>query len=235
MKKIMTITVLLINSFYIFAQVAQVGTPTTSIASESKFSWGLKGGINSAILHGGGDNSSLDPFFGYNAGIAFNIPLTKNFYLQTGLDFTNKGATMKYDAYHEMIIKLAYLQVPLLASYYANIRSNNFQWHFNVGPYFAYGILGSADWKESLHGETHRGSIDAFGDLEENSTSVGLSNVGLSRFDGGLSIATGFLISKVVYLGIQFDLGLLNMCGSRYPSDASFYSRTFCVRAGVFF
>lgn len=233
MKKTMILAVLLINSIGVFAQLAQVGTPavptSTNLTPENKFSWGVKFGINFATLHGNGDNSDIKSLFCYNAGVALNIPIVQNFYMQTGMDFTNKGMRIKEsDDYfnYEAKIKLAYLQVPLLMSYYFNL-GNNVQWHFNFGPYFALGVLGSVDEKYSSDYDSESYSYDAFGDLSED-------NMGLSRFDAGLTFATGILINKI-YLGIQYDLGLANMCGSEYSSDSSLKSRTFSIRLGYNF
>jgi hypothetical protein len=101
-----------------------------------------------------------------------------------------------------------------------------------LGPYLAYGILGSANDKYTYtyRGETESDSesIDAFGDPDDE------DNLGLNRFDAGLSFGTGINFGKI-YLGIQYDLGLQNIIDWDDDDDDFLKTRTFSINVGYKF
>lgn len=174
--------------------------------------FGVRGGIN--ISNFGGDdiklndaNTKMDDktaLVGYMAGITLDYELAPAVYLQTGLDFTTKGA--KYETGTSGVsgsLKFTpmYLQVPVHVAFKLPITEST-KIVLGGGAFAAYGVGGkvkssinigdsSADFPES----------DFFGDDT------------FKRFDFGLGINAGVELGKLT-VGVGYDLGLANIAQS---------------------
>lgn len=134
------------------------------------------------------------------------------------------------------------VRVPVQASYRYNIN-NNYQLQVNLGPYFAYGFGGKAyihndEIKERI------GAIDLTGNPEFNYITpmddyngssmldpsqaerdevkiLGVANINDSNsnyvnpFDMGIAVGVGITLSNKYFLGLNYDLGLVNVNGKR--------------------
>jgi hypothetical protein len=98
---------------------------------------------------------------GFTAGVIIDVRLIKNFYLQTGLNYTSVKMTNKFSgeyvetftmtnttyvegwAYDEFTekYKLNYLDIPLIFSYRLKL-SEKINWQINAGPYIGFGFSG---------------------------------------------------------------------------------------------
>lgn len=84
-----------------------------------------------------------------NGGLQVEIPLDEPWYLQTGINYSGKGAnmfittSMKKDSQR---VRLNYLELPVMVDY--KIPSENkHQILLSSGPYIGYGFKGTIAWK----------------------------------------------------------------------------------------
>ena len=202
---------------------------------------GVRAGLNISSLKGEwAPDRSLDykSRAGFQIGAVVDLPVFNGFYVQPGLSFTTRGARKKVtDEGETETTKLQpfYLQIPVLASFRADVsRSVNVQ--VNVGPHLAIGLGGKEKWEYSYDGETEKGDVPFFGKSKEGENG---ERFGAKRFDFGLSFGAGVTIKKHYYVGIQYDLGLVNMAihddEFAYSDKTKFHNGNFAVQLGYNF
>lgn len=156
------------------------------------------------------------------------------------------------------------VRVPVQASYRYNIN-NNYQLQVNLGPYFAYGFGGKAyihndELKERI------GAIDLIGNpkfnyitpMDDNDGSsmldpsqaesdeveiLGVHNINdnnsnyVKPFDMGIAFGAGITLNNKYFLGLNYDLGLINMNGKRMRAldHNSIKNRSFTINLGYNF
>lgn len=223
------------------ALLIEGGGYLSDIQAQDKVTWGIRGGLNISNIggnikdddHWGGDDVSFPAKVGFNLGVIADIELGKSFYLQPGFYYSNKGFKQKYeyseDGYEEKSVEkygLNYFEIPILASYKLNIN-DNLRWEINAGPYIAIGIAGKSKYKEEATDyPDYSVNVPAFGTGEtEVEDSEGdkydTTKGSLKRFDFGLQFGTGLTIKDHYYVGLRYDLGLLNTCDN--AEDGQFY------------
>ena len=213
---------------------------------KGKISYGIRAGLNISNIAGeygpaSEDKLDLDSRAGFHVGAVVDIPITNGFYVQPGLLFTTRGAK-ESDSYSEsgyseemsMKYQPMYLQIPVLASFRADVsRSVNVQ--VNVGPHFAFGLGGKckSEYSDS-DGNSESDKIPFFGKSSEDK-----ERFGAKRFDLGLTFGAGVTIKKHYYVGIAYDLGLMNMAihdeDGAYGKDVKFHNRNFSIQVGYTF
>lgn len=95
-----------------------------------------------------------NPKVGYNFNVTFEYNLPKKFFLQTGVELSNKGSKIKdsgvgdinRDQYEEVWqeegkFNTVYFVVPLMGGYRLPV-SDKIRMNLSLGPYFGYGIGG---------------------------------------------------------------------------------------------
>ncbi len=210
---------------------------------KGKISYGIRAGLNVSNIAGeygpdSGDKLDLDSRVGFHVGGVVDIPITNGFYVQPGLLFTTRGAKDKYtyseSGYSEESsakYRPMYLQIPVLASFRADVsESVNIQ--VNVGPHFAFGLGGKckSEYSDS-DGLSDSEKYPFFGTSTENE-----EHFGAKRFDVGLSFGAGVTFRKHYYIGIVYDLGLMNMAiDKEWSKDAKFHNRNFSIQLGYNF
>jgi hypothetical protein len=128
-----------------------------------------------------GPGSFLNPDGSLAANRSNNF--TDNLYFMGGLEFVNKGMDVG---------SLAYFQVPLYAMYQYKLDGDAGKVFGGLGPYFAYGIAGSA-----------------FGGPD-----------GFKRFDAGLGITAGYEMPQSLSFRLGFDIGLANIQNNGFGDKA---------------
>ena len=119
-----------------------------------------------------------------------------------------------------------YLQIPVLGSFRADVsQSVNVQ--VNVGPHFAFGLGGKEVYDD---GETTVKS-PFFGKSTDDE-----GHFGAKRFDFGLTFGAGVTFKEHYYVGIAYDLGLVNMAiEDEWGKEAKFHNRNFSIQIGYNF
>lgn len=144
---------------------------------------------------------------GINAGAAVGLQVVTGVpvYVEAGLLYTQKGgrgnvayAGGEGTGSRKVTYGLDYLEVPLVAKYFAHIGYESSFQPF-IGGYIAYGV---------------GGTVKDFG-LQKETSSFSDSN--FKRFDGGLRAGFAFQFS-MVYLEAAYDLGLVNVGQNSFGS-----------------
>lgn len=161
-------------------------------AQDKKVTFQARGGLNLSNLTAYDDGTSYKGKVkaGFNIGGIADCRLGNNFYLQTGLMLTSKGAkiegVMIEDGYYtDETINAIYLQVPLYFMYKIELPNNVNKLNIGLGPYVGYGIGGKSSYDLS----TADLSVDTFGD-----------NGQLNRVDAGLGMELQFEMAKFVFI-----------------------------------
>lgn len=156
------------------------------------------------------------------------------------------------------------VRVPVQASYRYNIN-NNFQLQVDLGPYFAYGFGGKA-YIHNDEQKVRIGAIDLTGNPQFNYITpmddydgslmldpsqsendevkiLGVANINdnnsnyVKPFDIGVALGAGLTLSKKYFLGLNYDVGLVNVNGKRALAFGhnSIKNRSFSINLGYNF
>lgn len=194
-------------------------------AQESPIKFGVKAGMNLSNLSG--DTENPQSKIGYQIGITLDYKLTDNFFLHSGVDYTNKGYKEKAETITEveegmeitvsnarLTIDANYLQLPIHIGYVA-YRSNSTNIYFTTGPYIAFGVGG----KTKITGLA---SIPEY-DLRNEffSTKVNTFRKGMLKdLDLGFGAGIGVEYNKLDFK-IGYDFGLINIYSPLENEDQS--------------
>lgn len=200
MKKIISIIALALVGLHVQAQ-----SLWDKSAPDDRLTFGLRAGVNFATTDADEANSTVTH---YHIGLAVDYNIIKSFSISSGLYIVEKGFKGNYPeltrtvtaAYTDTKSNLTatYLQIPLMASWRIEAPSG-VQFHINVGPYFAFGIGGSAVYKPYDMTYAREYDQDTFGDK-----GFWLRN------DVGIKVGIGVLIKKA-YAEVSYDYGLKNV------------------------
>lgn len=189
---------------------------TMGVFAQEKSYFGARAGmnINNIRMSYDGDSESMDSRIGYHVGGVYNISLMKStpLYLETGLYFTNRGAE-----FEGAKINANYLQLPVMISYHFNI-SKKFTIEPAVGGYYAFGVGGKIKDGDD--------EVKIFKDYDGYSVA--------KRSDFGLRFAVGTTFNKHYYLGVGYDLGLMDV-NKDFVDDVKLKNGSFFISLGYNF
>lgn len=212
-RKHLLLTVLLMQSFYLFAQ------------DDSPFQFGIRTGLNLYSTSLKADNITKKVKLGYQVGLSAEYQFSENsFYLQTGVDLMKKGTTLVKEVKlegggtHEwrQSIDMQYLQIPLMAVTKMEVDSDT-KVYFRLGPYIAFGIGGKttqSDKYKDVDKENEENKQDTFGDN------------GLKDLDYGIRFGSGLEFDKFI-VGLEFEYGLANINQSSNELGATYKDNKF--------
>jgi OmpA-OmpF porin, OOP family len=160
---------------------------------------------------------------GLHIGIILEIPISKRFYFQPGLNYTSKGRqyTKYYDStgmaitdsvYAKSKLQLGYMEIPMYFTYKLPLsasRRNNF--FIGAGPYFAF-ILNA-----SMNSQGLTQTNDTTQSYANNKTDLLIGNAvdKYKTFDLGINAKAGFEFGNVTLSG-YFSRGLSNFYTAPY-------------------
>ena len=214
MKKIISIIALALVGLHVQAQ-----SLWDKSAPDDRLTFGLRAGVNFATTDADEANSTVTH---YHIGLAVDYNIIKSFSISSGLYIVEKGFKGNYPeltrtvtaAYTDTKSNLTatYLQIPLMASWRIEAPSG-VQFHINIGPYFAFGIGGSAVYKPYDMTYAREYDQDTFGDKGFwKHQDIGLSgsvNVLIGHFTAGIGYEYGF--SDVAKVFGKFNTRNANM------------------------
>ena len=169
------------------ASYAQYNTGDISIQETNVF-FGARIGIDFARLTGDIDN--VNSRTGLTLGAIFGVKVSEStpIILETGLYYTERGASQPYEGY-KVKTRLSYLEMPILIKYGFDLGHNMAILPY-VGPYFSVGVGGNIkDNKESVNAY----SYDRY-----------------NRPDVGMKFGCGFEYNHL-YLEAGYQLGIANI------------------------
>ena len=177
-------------------------------AQEVKY--GAKAGLNMSNF--GGDAENTDMKIGFQIGGFAEIKISDKFAVQPELLFSTQGAKSEYSESEpgysyseESTVKLNYLNIPIMAKYYATEK-----FYVEAGPQIGFLMSAKEDFDYS---ETFMGTTDS------GSTSEDIKD-GLNSTDFGLGLGLGYNITENVGAGLRYTAGLSNI----YKDAPSGYS-----------
>ncbi|MDO5522649.1 MAG: porin family protein [Bacteroidia bacterium] len=169
-------------------------------AASAQMNLGVKGGLNMSNFVYGDEVTDKNMKIGFHIGLAADYDFAYNMAIQTGLFFTTKGSTVKYEGLVDAEYKenLMYLQLPIHLAYKLDVSPGT-RIVFHGGPYAAYGVAGKRTAKVgSISGEWDVDKM--FGDA-----------VGQYKpFDAGLGIGVGAEFGRFL-VDLGWDFGLVNI------------------------
>lgn len=215
MKKILA----LVAVFVILLSAAEIK------AQEKKVSFGIRAGanlsgqcVNFSEIYSDTYESNVSWKVGFLAGAVLDLKVGKGFVVQPGV-------FAKYQAYDYLSTSIKNLggymrilkgdanyytfQIPLLVSYRVNMSS--LEWQIDAGPYVAFGVGGNNNIEstELILGDTGSSTKTykyKHGFYDKSDGVV----VGNETFDCGLKLGTGLNIKSKYYVGVHYNLGLIN-------------------------
>lgn len=176
-----TLTFITINS--ISAQT------TTQKTTSSESSFGIKGGVNFSNMYTE-DVDDENMLTGFNAGIFAELPISNNIAIRPELNYTTKGAELKYDnalTTGAGKFSLGYVELPLLLQ--AKL-GNTFSLH--VGPYAAYLV------DAKITNKSTNGTFDFENNLNEDD---------FNRLEAGIAAGLGLDFDNFG-IGARYNYGL---------------------------
>lgn len=179
------------KKIFLFAAIILCAVSASAQKGKQSIIWGIRGGLNfpSVSLENDDQAVKTKSRTSFHVGVIADFPQNSTWSIQTGLYLTEKGYRLG-SGKGKTECKPIYLEIPVLASYRYNIK-NSLQLQLSAGPYLAYGVGGniSADDED----------ISVFGE-----------NSNMKRFDLGPHLAAGLLFSKKYYVGIAYEMSLIN-------------------------
>lgn len=146
----------------------------------------ITGGVQAATI----SYSTIVSRVGFHAGLRaskdFKFFTPENsIYGNVAALISLKGGKLENDK-GKTVYNPYYLEIPIHAGY-SHVISDNAKFYYEMGPYFAVGLVGKTDGKT------------VFDDLN------------FRRFDFGLGLRTGVDFYKHFSLGLGYDVGLINV------------------------
>lgn len=205
------------------------GLATKMKAAEEDWAWGMRVGYGWGTLAAGSfanDKFEVTSTPSYSIGLTFDLPLTKNIFLQPGV--TARWGGFKYNQLQSSYSsgdESTIIALPLsLAGVWRISLSKKIKLNLGVGYYWAYNIDG--------------------GSRIYVSTSSGNAGYSIANSDFGMILSPQLRLGNF-FIGIQYDLGLKNVIidgniydrniGSRADEDASARLRNFMFTVGFNF
>jgi len=185
--------------------------------------WGVRIGLSRpTVSTSGGDEGSakIDGKFGLELGPVLYYNLKNNFYINSGLMFSIKTFSDKYDdgeySYSDNL-NMYYLHIPVYVGY--QIPIGKVSTYLQAGPYFGYMLSASENYSDS-----------------ENGSADGSPKDYLNSFDAGLGVMYGINIDRFkIEVGYQYGLtNLLKNSGDYAGSGTANLSSLFLGVSYVF-
>ena len=184
MKKIILSTLFVLAFGFTYAQKAE---------------FGMKGGLNVANQNFDGDGApSTSSLIGFHIGGFVDVKISDKFSIQPELLYSTQGTELNWlnDGVTINSFKLAYINIPVMAKYYASEKFS-----LEAGPQI--GFLTSA----KVNGTSGGTTVDVDAKRFFNST------------DFGINFGAGYDFTKKISAGIRYNLGLFNIGSNEFVSD----------------
>lgn len=179
-------------------------TIANQMAIGQKTRMGINAGATLANMYSNvdGEKDNGDSKIGFTIGIFTDIPLGTHVSFQPGLNFTQKGTKDKANDI-EVIMKLAYLELPLNFLYNSNSSGGNF--FIGAGPSIGLGISGKT-------------TVNFQGEKESEKVNFGNSDSDdLKRLDLGADFIAGYCAKGGFRVALNYNHGLSNL----YPGGSN--------------
>lgn len=182
-------------------------------AQETRF--GAKAGLNLANL--GGDVEDTDMKVGFHVGGFAEIMISDKFAVQPELLFSTQGAKSEYsedfggmDVNIEENLKLAYLNIPIMAKYYVTEGFN-----IQAGPQVGFLMSAKADAEASAGGMSESVEEDVKDQME--------------TIDFGVNVGLGYNFGENFGVEARYNIGMSNL----YKDSGDFKATNSVIQISV--
>lgn len=179
-------------AFAVLTLAVFAAAPESALAQEIRL--GVKGGVNIADV-GGDIGEELESRTTFAVGGVGSIAVAPGFAIQPEVLYTQKGG---HDEEDDLDVKLAYIQVPVLATYTIPIEESRIAPRLFAGPAVAFKL--SCDLSNG-------GEVDCDDALEEEGLEVKSVDFGVV-FGGGVDVAVG---RGAATAEVRYDLSLTDL------------------------
>jgi len=208
--------------------------------------FGVKGGVNISHFRGDdadpeifwGTGSEQNPRIGFVGGVYSTIILTKIIAIQPELLFSMMGTKYNWEdagEYDYLVMKLNYIQLPVLLKVYIPLEGNT-KPNFFIGGYISYNV--SAKYSNEWHLPSFGfGSGNIEEDIDGNLTWNG-SPVETSKFDYGISFGLGsdFIVKGYqLTVDARYSLGFAKLFQPQTGSEPDIKNGVFSIMVGFGF
>jgi hypothetical protein len=207
--------------------IALIMIAQNATAQSEKVSVGIRAGIDLQNINGKDQNGDALEFLlvpRFNAGITIQIPVATDFFVQSGLLFSTKGAKSQADFMgQDMSVEynLSYLELPVHFLYRPVLGNGHLLLGF--GPYVAYGVAGKA--KYMFNNISTERDIDFSGDYESINP-FHEQNFKALNFGGNLFFGYELAFGLSVQMNVQLGLAEINAHNKTFPSSKNSYKNT---------
>lgn len=191
-------------------------------AQNSSFGFHAGTSISKFKFKDGDISYSMNDLVSLQAGFVVDLPIGKNFSLQPGLNYLQKGGKASEDysgVTEENIMRVNYLEVPINILY--NVRSKSGTFFVGAGPSVSFAMSGKSIYK--YNGEEEKETIK-FGNDADNDHMRGL--------DFGINTLAGYRFKSGFFIGANYNWGLRNLTPGGNSDDGTVKSSYYGVRVG---
>ena len=195
---------------------------TIGFANAQKAQFGVKGGLNLAVIAGDTEGYDFQSKAGFHVGGFVAIKVSDKLVIQPEILYSTQGSSVKnislvldgtnYTA--DIKFNLSYINVPVMFKYYAADKFS-----IEAGP--QVGFLSSAKTATKVDGFSQ--TVDQ--DIKDSFESV----------DFGLNIGAGYDFTKKVSAGIRYNLGLSNLAKTESGDNTKINNSVFSISLGYKF
>lgn len=138
---------------------------------------------------------------GFTGGISANIPFSRYFSFQPGVNFVQKGFKNEES---KTTLSVNYIEVPLHVMFNTRNRDDNKkadEFFFAIGPSIAFGTNGKMEYRDDTVKFAEK---IKFGNSD---------NDDLKRVDIGASVVMGCMFSNNIFFSVNYNVGLTDLSG----------------------
>lgn len=194
----------------IFLNTINLSTAQSNSDIRNSPYFGLQGGIQFQNINGTDANDNKlnnDLRIGFNAGVIIAFPVVPEFYIQSGLLYSLKGATGEETlggVVMKQNIKINYIELPIHLLYKPMLGNGHLI--LGIGPYIALGISGNVKYE---------GGGASLTQTIKFKNSVSLTDPGNYSYfrplDAGADLLVGYEFNNNISFQINAQLGLLKL------------------------
>lgn len=158
---------------------------------------------------------------GFIVGVTSSIAIGKNFAFQPGLNFLQKGGTLKQEGMTDKTT-LNYLELPLNFVYTTNSSKGKF--FIGAGPSLSIGLSGKDKFDD---GENVEPTDIKFGSGDE---------ADFKSFEAGANFLAGYQFAGGFFVAGNYNASLSNISNDSDPDfSTKYHNRYFAIRIGFMF
>ncbi len=206
------------------------------LTANAQFSLGLKAGANaptfntSDVMFSKGER--IRYMLGFHGGFMTEFKINDKISLQGELLYSQQGTevfwdfdggvTSNYYVQETRTINIDYLNIPIMAKFYATRG-------LNITGGFQFGFVMTTSGERKTHTTTYPST----GRLENTTTSKYNIDEYIKDFDFGLNVGLGYKLKKGFDFGVRYNLGLSNT--SKTKDGSSYRNGVISASLGYFF